>query len=114
MQGHLMRKSIIVFLVIAVGLLLSSEWWLPYFFPPQIKIFPPVITGHVAGPGEGPIFEHIERATGVFPLKQMVQVLITAVLLCASIFVILAKRFGPKDKHWAYGTVGTIIGFWFK
>jgi hypothetical protein len=30
----------------------------------------------------------------------------------ASLHVILAKRYGPKDKHWAYATIGTIIGFW--
>ncbi|HEY5064444.1 MAG TPA: hypothetical protein VIJ04_06495 [Xanthobacteraceae bacterium] len=21
--------------------------------------------------------------------------------------------YGPKDRHWAYGTVGVIVGFWF-
>jgi hypothetical protein len=24
------------------------------------------------------------------------------------------KRYGPKEKHWAYGAVGTVVGFWLK
>ena len=39
---------------------------------------------------------------------------LSVMLLGASLFFILAERYGPKDKHWAYGTVGTIIGFWRK
>ncbi len=37
------------------------------------------------------------------------------VLLCAvSIHVILSRRFTPTQKHWAYGTIGTLIGYWLK
>jgi hypothetical protein len=43
-----------------------------------------------------------------------VQVAISVVLLCASVCVILAPAYGPKDKHWAYGMEGIIVCFWFK
>jgi preprotein translocase subunit SecF len=42
------------------------------------------------------------------------RILVTIVLLTAALFVILSKRFQPKDKHWAYATIGTLIGFWLK
>ena len=28
--------------------------------------------------------------------------------------VILSKQYTPADTNWAYGTVGTVIGFWLK
>jgi hypothetical protein len=40
------------------------------------------------------------------------QVVISGVLLMVSLFVVLSSAYGPKDKHWAYGTIGTIVGFW--
>jgi hypothetical protein len=42
------------------------------------------------------------------------QIAVSLVLLVATLFVILAQRFAPKDKHWAYTTLGTVIGFWLK
>jgi hypothetical protein len=36
------------------------------------------------------------------------------VVCCASLFVILANRFAPTDRHWAYATVGTLLGFWLR
>src|ERR1700680_2079281 len=35
----------------------------------------------------------------------------TIPILVGSLFVILARRFGPKDKCWAYATIGALIGF---
>jgi hypothetical protein len=45
-------------------------------------------------------------------VQMMMQVALSIIFTAASLFVILAARFGPKDKHWAYATVGTILGFW--
>jgi hypothetical protein len=39
---------------------------------------------------------------------------ITIAVLSACLFIILAKRYAPKDKHWAYATAGTIVGYWLK
>jgi hypothetical protein len=43
-----------------------------------------------------------------------VLVAVSVVMLAAGLFVVLSKRCGPKEKHWAYGAVGTVVGFWLK
>jgi hypothetical protein len=42
------------------------------------------------------------------------QVIVSLVILGGALFIILSERYDPKDKHWAYGSVGTILGFWLK
>src|ERR1035437_9262416 len=44
--------------------------------------------------------------------REMMQMLLTIVLAAASIIVISKKSYDPKDKHWAYATIGILIGFW--
>jgi isoprenylcysteine carboxyl methyltransferase (ICMT) family protein YpbQ len=44
----------------------------------------------------------------------LVQAGVTAILLIATLLVILSKRYAADDKHWAYATIGTIVGFWLK
>lgn len=54
---------------------------------------------------------------GLHPLPDLrgpMQIIVTFSVGAAAIFVILAKRYGPKDKHWAYATLGTILGYWLK
>ena len=46
--------------------------------------------------------------------RMIFQLILSVFLLLASVFVILAERYTPADKHWAYGTTGTIVGFWLK
>jgi hypothetical protein len=41
-------------------------------------------------------------------------VIITIVLLAAALYVILARNFSAQDKNWAFGTLGTLVGFWLK
>lgn len=47
-----------------------------------------------------------------YPL--VAQLAISAILLVAALFVILTKKYPPQDKHWAYGALGTVVGFWLK
>ena len=42
------------------------------------------------------------------------QVLVSIVLLIATLFVILSKKYDARNKHWAYATVGLLVGFWLK
>jgi hypothetical protein len=42
----------------------------------------------------------------------VMQSAVTCFVLSASLFVVIAKRYSATDKHWAYATVGTILGFW--
>src|ERR1039457_5898461 len=51
----------------------------------------------------------IEAGFGLFPVMQVV---LSVTVGAAALFVILSRRFTPRDKHWAYATLGTIIGFW--
>jgi hypothetical protein len=46
------------------------------------------------------------------PLQPIVQLIVTTALLCASLFVIFSNRYTPSDRHWAYGTIGMLVGFW--
>lgn len=52
------------------------------------------------------------RSVDATPL--WIQVIISFVVLGASLLVILAKRYSPKDKHWAYAAAGTILGYWLR
>jgi hypothetical protein len=47
-------------------------------------------------------------------LSGIMQIVMSLALTAASLFVILRKDYGPKDKHWAYATIGTILGFWLR
>jgi hypothetical protein len=51
---------------------------------------------------------------GKFDSRRAMQVMVSLCLLGASLFVILAADYDPNIKHWAFGTVGTILGFWLK
>lgn len=31
-----------------------------------------------------------------------------------AIFVLLSKRYQAREKQWAYGTLGMILGFWLR
>lgn len=64
----------------------------------------------------GTIWEHAKViiATGEVSPREWIQIIVTFVILAACLFVILSKRFAQTDRHWAYGTIGTLIGFWLK
>ncbi|MFZ0914464.1 MAG: hypothetical protein WAN09_14355 [Candidatus Korobacteraceae bacterium] len=42
------------------------------------------------------------------------KVLVSLALLISALFVILSKRYDAGDTHWAYTTIGMIVGFWLK
>src|SRR3569833_1596701 len=35
-------------------------------------------------------------------------------VLIVALSVILSHTYTPDDKHWAYGAMGTLMGFWLK
>lgn len=51
------------------------------------------------------------EATGVALVCSAV---ISLIVLSAALYVILSKKYTPKDKHWAYATIGTVLGFWLR
>ena len=42
------------------------------------------------------------------------QVALTLALGGAAMWIIVAKEHGADDKKWAYGTLGTLLGYWVK
>ena len=44
----------------------------------------------------------------------VLQVLVSVVIFGAALYVILSKQYQAADTNWAYGVVGTVIGFWLK
>ena len=37
---------------------------------------------------------------------------VTLPVLCSALYVIVSPKYGDADKKWAYGAVGTLLGFW--
>jgi hypothetical protein len=37
---------------------------------------------------------------------------VTIPVLCCSLFVIMSRRYRDADRKWAYGAIGTLLGFW--
>lgn len=44
--------------------------------------------------------------------KLIMSFIITVLVLAACLYVILARKYTDADKKWAYGAIGTILGFW--
>jgi hypothetical protein len=42
------------------------------------------------------------------------QIVISVFVLGSGLWVVLSRKYQPTEKHWAFGVVGTIIGFWLK
>jgi hypothetical protein len=85
----------------------SIRFFAPLFAPPQLFMdggsrtsVPPLV------PDTPPLLEGDPRL--------LMQVGVSLILLPATLFVILSSRYQPKDKHWAYSTLGMVIGFWLK
>lgn len=44
----------------------------------------------------------------------IVKTSISIVVLAVGLFIILSQKFGEDEKKWAYGSIGTVIGYWFR
>lgn len=44
--------------------------------------------------------------------KAVMASLVTVVVLISSLYVLLSKKYKEPDKRWAYGAIGTILGYW--
>ena len=44
----------------------------------------------------------------------MMQVVVTIILMLTCLFMVLSKSYDPNSLHWAYATLGTIVGFWLR
>jgi hypothetical protein len=42
------------------------------------------------------------------------QAVVSAVILGCALYIVLSHGYPAQDKHWAYGMMGTILGYWMK
>jgi hypothetical protein len=42
------------------------------------------------------------------------QIVVTLCLLVSCLVVVLFDGYDPNSKHWAFGMLGTIVGFWLR
>jgi hypothetical protein len=42
------------------------------------------------------------------------KVIVSLVVLAVTLFVVISKEYSPTDKHWAYSSIGLIVGTWLK
>lgn len=47
-------------------------------------------------------------------VRQLVAPIISLIVSLASLFIILSKKYNAESEKWAFGTLGTILGFWLK
>ncbi|MCC6445554.1 MAG: hypothetical protein IT210_19125 [Armatimonadetes bacterium] len=47
-------------------------------------------------------------------LRLLMACLITFIMLTGTLYVILANRYDDSSQKWAYGAVGSILGYWLK
>jgi hypothetical protein len=47
-------------------------------------------------------------------LELELKVVLTIGAAVAALFVILTKWYGPQEKHWAFGTLGLLLGYWLR
>jgi hypothetical protein len=45
---------------------------------------------------------------------RVASVVVSLLILLANLYVISSRQYGPDDARWAYGSLGTIVGFWVR
>lgn len=44
----------------------------------------------------------------------LMQIFLSMMLTIVSLKMITSPQYDPASKHWAYGVVGTVLGFWLR
>ncbi len=47
-------------------------------------------------------------------VKTIMMVLVSILVLGSSLFIILSGQYDNENQKWAFGAVGTIVGFWLR
>jgi hypothetical protein len=76
----------------------------------------------LVAPVNEPTDEEISQRKGKFKqeqqkvamLRTIAQLVTSSLFVAAALYVILSHSYDAKDKQWAYGTAGTILGYWLK
>jgi hypothetical protein len=46
--------------------------------------------------------------------RTIMMIVVSVLVLCSSLFVILSKQYDGESQKWAFGVIGTILGFWLR
>jgi hypothetical protein len=57
------------------------------------------------------VFGH---GAGAVAIGDVMMVVVTIVVLAAALYVILSRAYDAGAQKWAFGAIGTIVGFWLK
>jgi len=108
------RVGLVLFIVAILALVLvrivtsNSGAVRPPSATPQTTIGTPV-----PGPTPTPAPEYVAPPNGPSDVfRAAMPVVVTFVLLGASLWVILSRRYNDANQKWAFGVIGTIVGYW--
>jgi hypothetical protein len=108
-----MPKLISVLLLLGVIILLGLGWAAQsetaYYWFYHLRDLTGDLFGFWATPKSSKLVDE-----GPLSTRMIVQILISLLLAALSLFVVLSDRYGAKQQHWAYATVGVLLGFWLK
>ncbi|GAA5442654.1 hypothetical protein Misp06_00828 [Microbulbifer sp. NBRC 101763] len=54
------------------------------------------------------------RTNGESFLSKHMSELISLIVLVCALYIIISGSYGEGEQKWAYGVIGTIIGYWLK
>jgi hypothetical protein len=47
-------------------------------------------------------------------IKTLMQVFVSFVVMSGALYIVLSLRYTAAEKHWAFGSLGTILGLWLR
>lgn len=89
----------------------------------KIQSLPPTERQHVLREEMGitldpkePIDQYVrlKRLPETDPVQVWMTVAVTAVVLVSALYIVLSGHYGQDSLKWAYGAIGTVIGYWLK
>jgi hypothetical protein len=69
---------------------------------------------HVRGPRDHELEHQAQASPRRLDSSGVMQMVISTLVLLSALFIILSGRYGDAEQKWAFGVIGTVIGFWFK
>ena len=108
-----MGKLVSVLLLLGVILLLGLGWAArsetAYYWFYHLRDLTGDVFGLWATPKSTKLLDE-----GPFPARAIVQIVISVLLLALSLSVLYSDRYAARQRHWAYATLGVMLGFWLK
>jgi hypothetical protein len=49
-----------------------------------------------------------------FNIKTTMMVLVSVAVLASSLYIVLSDQYDSESQKWAFGVIGTLLGFWLR